>query len=93
MRLIFAPSALIEIKNIHSHIAEENPPAADRVRDAILSGATLLLEFPEKGRRGVVDGTRELVLTGVSYVLVYEIRESTDTVEVLHIWHDRQSRP
>lgn len=65
MRLIFAPSALTEIKNIHSHIAEENPLAADRVRDAILSGATLLLEFPEKGRRGVVDGTRARMLVAV----------------------------
>jgi len=92
MQLNFAPLALVEIKEIHTYIAEQDPLAANRVRDAILIGAQRLLDFPEKGRRGVIEGTRELVLTGVPYVLVYEMNEATQVIEVLNIWHDRQLR-
>lgn len=40
------------------------------------------------GRPGRVSGTREWVVSGTPYLLVY--RERGDALEVLHVWHEAQ---
>jgi plasmid stabilization system protein ParE len=45
--------------------------------------------FPERGRPGLVEGTRELT-TVWPYVIVYKI--NGDRIDVLSIWHGKQHR-
>ncbi len=92
MRLEFAPDAILKIREIHSFIASENPIAADKLRLSILEKAGGLPDFPEQGRVGEVQDTRELVLVGAPYVLIYEIGKKEQIITVLNIWHSRQSR-
>jgi plasmid stabilization system protein ParE len=45
--------------------------------------------FPERGRPGLVEGTRELTSVW-PYVIVYRIKH--ETIEILRIWHGAQGR-
>jgi plasmid stabilization system protein ParE len=47
-----------------------------------------LKQSPHRGRPGHLDGTRELPLTPLPYVVVYSVK--ADAVEILHIYHGAQ---
>ena len=73
-----------------THIADENPIAARRVAQELYLAASSLTVFPRRGRRGLIIGTRELVVVRPS-VIVYEV-DDANTVTVLRVWHDAQLR-
>jgi addiction module RelE/StbE family toxin len=50
-----------------------------------------LRQFPESGRPGRVDGTRELVIDRTPYIVAYRILG--DTVRVLRVLHGSQQWP
>jgi toxin ParE1/3/4 len=52
--------------------------------------AASLLTFPRRGRRGLLPGTRELLVVQ-PYVIVYEV-DAADQVTILRIWHRAQDR-
>ena len=85
----FTRSALNDIRRIESHIGEENPAAASRVAIQIVATCDRLEYLPERGRPGLVSGTRELVSCW-PYVIVYRI--SGSSVEILRVWHSAQDR-
>jgi toxin ParE1/3/4 len=49
-----------------------------------------LCEFPESGRVGDVAGTRELVVSGIPYIVVYRV--IGDSVEILRVFHTSMDR-
>lgn len=57
---------------------------AQRIDDA----ARRLLDHPEIGRPGHVEGTRERVVGKTPYLIVYRVRGQE--LELLRIWHGRQ---
>jgi toxin ParE1/3/4 len=50
-----------------------------------------LRSTPFRGRPGREEGTRELVLSRLPYIVVYRVKDND--VEILHIYHDAQHRP
>jgi toxin ParE1/3/4 len=50
-----------------------------------------LTQFPLRGRAGKRDGTRELVLSPLPYMIVYTVNE--ETVHVVRILHGAQGWP
>jgi plasmid stabilization system protein ParE len=56
---------------------------------ALVAACDRLEHLPERGRPGLVAGTRELVALW-PYVIVYRVFE--DSVEVIRIWHGAQDR-
>jgi toxin ParE1/3/4 len=46
--------------------------------------------FPFIGRRGIVEGTREWIVRGLPYIIVYRI--SDHAVVIVAIYHGAQSR-
>jgi plasmid stabilization system protein ParE len=68
------------------HILAENPAAARKTAQTVLDRIEQLAAFPALGRRGEVEGTRELV--NPPYVIVY--RFTDEVVEVLQVWHGAQ---
>jgi len=93
MRLRFSSEARIQLLQIHRHIAEHNPRAATSVIERIRLAAELLRDFPRLGREGREPGTREWVVRGLPYIIVYEIDVSdTDELLVLAVFHGAQNR-
>lgn len=91
MKLRYAGRALREIDAIWKHIAESSPKAAQSVEGRIRAATSRLERFPESGRPGRIDGTRELVVPGLPYVAVYRIEDRG--VLVLAVRHAARDWP
>lgn len=84
-RLVFAEPAARDLDSIVTYIALDNPAAAEKVFRAIVAAAERLTDIPSLGRAGRLPDTRELVVTGLPYLIVY--RAAADRVTVLAVFH------
>ncbi len=75
MHVRLSEDAEADLHAIFDFIAAENPVAATRVIDAIITTALHLESFPFLGKEGRMRGTRELVTPGWPYVLVYSLAD------------------
>lgn len=82
--------ARADLLSIVDYISDDNPDAAQRVKDDIEAKAEKLPDFPGMGRPGRVEGTRELV-AWANYILVYE--ERAIAVRILRVLHAAQQWP
>jgi addiction module RelE/StbE family toxin len=90
--LVWVEAARSDLLNIQRYIAEDNPEAALRVAVRIGKKAKILADHPHIGRVGEVPGTREWVVSGLPYTLVYRVKER-NLVEVLRVVHQSQAWP
>jgi len=72
------------------YVAADKPKAAARLTARIVSLASALKKFPYMGRASSEAGTRELVIGGTPYVVVYEVTRGRVIVHT--IWHGAQDR-
>ena len=91
MRLEWSIFALEDRDRIFDHIEAESPRAAVMVDDRIRTQGRQLLQFPETGRLGRIEGTRELVISRTPYIAAYRI--SGDAVRILRVLHGAQQWP
>jgi toxin ParE1/3/4 len=84
MRIIRRETYARDIDSIVDHIATDNPSAALAMWDAIERQAERLGEFPLSGRTGRMPETRELVVSGTPFVLVYFVADDVELIRVLH---------
>ncbi len=82
--------ALTDLLSILDYIADENPTAAQALKDEIDAKAARLPVMPGIGRPGRVDGTRELVVRP-NFLLVY--RHDEARVTILRVLHAAQMWP
>ena len=76
---------------ILNHIEAESPAAASRLDDRIEAEVERLAQFPEIGRLGRIEGTRELVIIYTPYIAAYQVAD--DVVIILRILHGAQQWP
>ena len=85
MRIRWTPAAAADLEHISTYLKDHHPhyrePTMRKVYDAVHS----LKQWPNRGRVGREDGTRELLVPPLPYVAVYRIKERS--VEVLRIYH------
>jgi addiction module RelE/StbE family toxin len=91
MQLRWSPAAAEDLFRIIEYIRQENPAAAQRIAKAIYDSAGSLKSFPTKGRTGRVEGTRELPLPPLPFVVVYRVLK--DLVEIANVVHGAQKWP
>jgi toxin ParE1/3/4 len=91
VRVKWLRKALANLNSEAEYIARDNPAAASRTVDLIMTAVNHLSEHPALGRAGRVPGTRELVIPGTPYIIPYRIRENT--VEVLRVFHAARRWP
>ncbi len=86
MKLRWARQALQDLTHLHEFISEENPQVAEEMVSRIYEAATEhLIKHPRMGKEGRVSGTRELVLAGTPYILVYLLEgKEIQIITVLH---------
>ena len=82
--------ARADLLAIVDYISDDNPDAAQRLKDDIEAKAANLPGFPGMGRPGRVEGTRELV-AWANYIIVYA--EDAFTVRILRVLHAAQQWP
>jgi toxin ParE1/3/4 len=93
LKVRWTARALLQLLSIQDYVATRNPAAAKRIGQALSAAVLLLKDLPNAGRSGTADGTREWVVRGMPYIIVYEVREEIGELHVLGVFHQRQKRP
>lgn len=84
-RLLYAEAARDDLSSIIDYIALDSSDAARDVFGKIAAAVERLTEFPDLGHIGRVPQTRELSVTGLPYVVVYQV--SAEAVTVVAVFH------
>lgn len=92
LRLRFSLKAEHQLTAIARYIGEDSPAAAARTVRAIQSAARFLVDFPETGRSGSVPATREWIVHGLPYIIVYRVDAEAHEVAVIEIVHGARRR-
>jgi toxin ParE1/3/4 len=93
MQIRWSPEAAVDLYNLVDYVRAGNPAAARRVGRSIYDRLSMLLDFPYAGRLGRVDGTRELPLPPLPFIVVYRVVEHSDVVEIVNVIHGAQRWP
>ncbi|MBV1813510.1 MULTISPECIES: type II toxin-antitoxin system RelE/ParE family toxin [Pseudomonas] len=88
--IVWLQAAVNDLSSIILYIANENPPAARRLKSRLQAAPLPLAEHPYLFPLGRVSGTRELV-AHPNYIIVYRI--ASDRVEIVNVLHSRQTYP
>ena len=83
-------TAIADLLQIVDYIADENPDAAQALKDEIEVRTSRLPDNPRLHRAGRVDGTREMIVRP-NYIVVYE--ENAAAVTILRIVHAARRWP
>jgi len=86
VRIVYALPALDDILAITDYIAQDNPSAADEVKDRLFREADQLIGRLGAGRAGRVGGTRELVIP--PSIVAYQVRG--EVVEIIAVIDGRR---
>lgn len=93
-RLIWSPSALLDVKDIAAFIAEDSPLAAKRFVKSLFEAVERLADFPESGRIVAEFGdpaVREVIRRPCRIVYRLDILEGT--VQIVRVWHAARGTP
>jgi len=90
MDIRWSPEATSDFTAIIQYIRQDNSTAALRVARTILRTIDQL-SFPNRGRPGRDEGTRELVFPPLPFVMVYRVKQNT--VEIVRMLHGAQQWP
>ncbi len=85
MQVRWTQPAANDLAEITRYIRKDNPTAARSVAKTLFDAANNLDRMPDRGRMGRISGTRELMVTGLPYIIVYEVGK--EVVRILHIVH------
>jgi addiction module RelE/StbE family toxin len=91
VRVLRTESAESDLDAIADYFGQLNPQATLHMLDRIFEVEATLNDYPYVGKTGRVKGTREAVVTGTPFILVYMLEPQALTV--LRILHGRQKWP
>lgn len=85
MTLRWTRRALRDMQYLYDYIADDNPAAARRMVSRIREATGHLRRSPQMGKQGRVEDTRELVIAGTPYIVVYHLEgEELQIAAVIH---------
>jgi toxin ParE1/3/4 len=91
LRIEWSAFALADRDAIFDYVEAESPRAAIVIDDRIRRHVGQLRQFPESGRPGRIEGTRELVIDRTPYIAAYQILG--DKVRILRVLHGARLWP
>ena len=93
-KLIWSPSAQLDLRDLCVFIAEDSPSAARRFVQGVFHGIERLADFPDSGRVVPELGDpdiREIIRRPCR--IVYRIDRGKRTVEIVRVWHAARGAP
>ncbi len=83
--------ALNELDSEMEYLAKQDIDIAIKVYTCVRETVNTLKNFPNKGRKGEVLGTRELIMPNYSYLIPYRIKNKS--IEILRFFHTSRKPP
>ncbi len=91
MRTVWSKRAIADLDHIRHYVLLNNPKAAGPTADRIEAATRRLRRFPNSGRPSDIAGTREIVVSGVPYLVVYRV--APEAVQILRVFHTSRDWP
>jgi addiction module RelE/StbE family toxin len=91
MQVRWTEPAARDLEEISEYIRSDRPAAARHVAQSLFDAANSLTLLPGRGRMGRIPGTRELIVVGLPYIIVYKISDAA--IHVLRIYHGARKWP
>jgi toxin ParE1/3/4 len=91
MQLRWTEEAADDLERIADYLLAHTPDRAAELVRSVYHSPSGLLTFPSRGRPGKKEGTRELVLPLLPYIVIYKV--VGDVVFVVRILHGAQKWP
>ena len=79
LEIVWSPLARARLREIRAYVARDKPQAAERLAMRIVAVVEALKNHPQLGRAGADPATRELVIGGTPYIVVYRVQPSRVT--------------
>lgn len=90
MKVVWGQRAQADVHEAFEYVALDKRGAAERVVARLTEAGNGLAQMPRRGRVGKKPGTREFVVPGLPYVLIYEI--SGEVVRIHRVMHGARNR-
>lgn len=90
LNLEWKATAIADLLAIVDYISDDNPDAAQALKDEIEAKTSRLPDHPQLYRLGRVDGTREMVVRP-NYIVIYA--EDAKAVTIMRVLHAAQQWP
>lgn len=91
LTLHWTPAATSHLRSAFEYVSLDSARAAHALIERIFSVAERLRDFPRMGREGRAEGTRELVIAGTPFVVVYRLHGRG--IEMLAVFHAARKWP
>ena len=91
VKLLWTTVALEDLDNAYVYVAADNPRAASAMIARIEAAVNSSRVFPDAGRPGRVEGTRELMVTGTPFIIPYRTKHRQ--VEIIALIHAARRWP
>ena len=92
MHLHISDDAQADLRNIQDYLEPRSSQGYARIITAIFNMFDVLESFPNLGRKGEVEGTRELSVSRTEYRIVYTLRDAYN-IDVERVLHARLRYP
>lgn len=91
MQVRWTTPAAQDLEEITLYIRRDSESAALAVAKTLFDAANSLDILPSRGRAGRIPGTRELVVYGLPYIVLYQV--TATAIQILHIYHGARNWP
>jgi toxin ParE1/3/4 len=91
MQVRWLRKALRSLEQAHDFVAQESPESAIQLVLKIQAAVAQLETYPMMGRPGRVDGTKELVILGTPYLVIYRVKGQR--LHILRVLHGSRKYP
>jgi toxin ParE1/3/4 len=83
--------AIQHLREAYEYVARDCPEAAEKMVERVFTAVEALERYPNMGRQGRLQGSRELVIAGTPFVVIY--RPGRKTVQILAVFHSARKWP
>ena len=91
MELRWTQEAAADLEHITDYLFQNAPERAAELVRGIYDAPAALPTFPYRGRAGKKEGTRELVISSLPYIVVYQV--TGEVIHIVRILHGAQKWP
>lgn len=93
-KVVWSPSARLDLMDIVTYIAEDNPALAEKFGTSLIEASKTLKRFEKQGRvvpEFELENLRELIHK--RYRIIYRVKRREELIEIVRLWHGARGKP